>query len=88
MYRYQGEWCKMDCRVKNRNVNATLWKSDKPKRKITVDGKRLKMSDNIFNITNLTSADTGYYHCEVCGISQTRGELEVMGSKSMSDKRV
>ena len=72
-HRYPREWWKVDCQVKNRSVNATLWKSDEPKRKMIVDGKRLTMINNVFNFTSISSADQGNYLCEVCGKEKSLG---------------
>ena len=56
-----GEWALADCSV-CKGDNVTLWFRSK---KVHVDNKKIKMAaKKIFNITNLSSSDTGMYSCK------------------------
>ena len=67
----------------------TLWfgkSKGKPTKKLEVDNKKIKLvSKNVFNITNLTTQDHGWYTCQVCGKKRAKF-LEVPDQGTKIDK--
>ena len=68
--RIQGEWIKINCAITT-SETVTLWfgkSKGETTKKLEVDDKKIKLvSKNVFNITNLTTQDHGWYTCQVCG---------------------
>jgi hypothetical protein len=76
--RYPGESWTVDCRVKNIDVNVTLWQKT-PNRKMIVDGTNLRMKNNTFIFVNISSfaAHRSLYYCEACGKRKFVGGFEI-----------
>ena len=68
--RIQGEWIKINCAITT-SETVTLWfgkSKGETTKKLEVDDKKIKLiSKNVFNMTNLTTEDQGWYTCQVCG---------------------
>ena len=68
--RIQGEWIKINCAI-TASENVTFWfgkSKGEIRKKLKVDKRKIKLvSKNVFNITNLTTEDHGWYTCQVCG---------------------
>ena len=79
--RIQGEWIKINCAIRT-SENVTLWfgkTKGKITKKLEVDNKKIRLvSKNVFNITDLTTKDRGWYTCQVCGGKHAKF-LEVLG---------
>ena len=67
--RIQGEWIKINCAIRI-SGNVHLWfgkRKGETTKKLKVDNEKIKLvSKNVFNITNLTTEDHGWYTCQVC----------------------
>ena len=87
---YPREWTVFDCRLKNNNLtNVTLLHTmytDVENVRVP-DGKKIKLlSNQIFNLTNLTESDEGYYHCLACGEKFYKGIVEILSCKYKDNK--
>ena len=73
--RIRGEWIKINCGIRT-SESVTLWfgkSRGETTKKLEVDDKNIKLvSKNVFNITNLTTEDHGWYTCEVCGMKHAK----------------
>ena len=62
--RYPGEWYVVDCQLQDRTTKVSLWKSDKGSEKeVDADQHTVTESNQIYNVTNVTSSDEGNYYC-------------------------
>ena len=75
--RLQGEWLTINCAVDTAETMTLWFGKTKHEYKYKVDDKKL-VSKNVFNISNLTTDDGGWYTCEVCGKKRAKF-LEVSG---------
>ena len=76
--RYIGEWWRVNCRVKNNtDVSAKLWKGKSPGREIKADGRKLKNTDNVFNLTDIDESDVGDYYCRTFNKSKDVGKIKI-----------
>ena len=79
--RIQGEWIKINCAITT-SENVSLWfgkSKGETTKKLEVDDKKIKLvSKNVFNMTNLTTQDHGWYTCQVCGKKHAKF-LDVFG---------
>ena len=63
--RYPGEWYLVDCQLQDRTIKVSLWKSDKgSETKVDADQPTVTESNQIYNVTNVTSSDEGNYYCK------------------------
>ena len=80
--RIQGEWIKFNCAIET-SEKVTLWYGEnmgETTKKLQVDNKKIKLiAENVFNMTNLTTNDEGWYTCEVCGKKHNSKLLKVSG---------
>ena len=88
--RIPSEWINFNCAFGTRtSEKVNLWFGDdigRRTKKLQVDNKKIKLvSKNVFNITNLTTSDHGWYTCEVCGKTHTK-LLKISGQGNFIDE--
>ena len=76
--RIEGEWLTINCAVDTAET-VTLYFGKRMMGKPVDINENIKLSaKNVFNITNLTTNDSGWYTCVVCGKKRAKF-LEVSG---------
>ena len=85
--RLQGEWITFNCAIQTSAI-VTLWFGkfrNEIRYMLPVHDKKVKLvSKNVFNISNLTTNDGGWYTCVVCDKTHAKF-LEVSGQGNFMD---
>ena len=82
--RFAGQWVPFICAVSTSDDAALWFKKNRgsDEQLQVIDTKIRLVSNNTFNITNLTNNDRGFYRCKVCGkLEKTILFLEILKGK-------
>ena len=82
--RFAGQWVPFICAVSTSDDAALWFKKNRgsDEQLQVIDTKIRLVSNNTFNITNLTNNDRGFYRCKVCGkLEKTILFLEILNGK-------